>query len=271
MNKTIQTELSSKATDEQDRYRAPALDKGLDILELLADQPDGLTRGEIVKALDRGPSEIYRMLERLVARQYVLRSLAGDRYSLSLKMFDLAHRYPPNHRLVTQALPVMDRYVKEAEQSCHLGVYDRGNVQIVAQVSSPATCGMTVRPGTRVNLLDTGSGQMLLACESAERRRQMLAEHVALDGEVQIPPDELEHMLEAVRATGYRQRESLQYFGVIDISCPILGPRGHALAVLTTPYIRRIDRHAIPSLDRARELMLQAARDLSLMAAAQSA
>lgn len=123
-----------------------------------------------------------------------------------------------------------------------------------------------MRPGTRVNLLDTGSGQVLLACESDERRRQMVAEHVALDGEVQIPPDELEHMLEAVRATGYRQRESLQYFGVIDISCPILGPHGHALAVLTTPYIRRIDRHAIPSLDRARELMLQAARDLSLLA-----
>lgn len=160
MNKSIQSDILGKPAEDQeqqDRYRAPALDKGLDILELLADQPEGLTRGEIVKALDRGPSEIYRMLERLVARQYVLRSLAGDRYSLSLKMFDLAHRYPPNHRLVTQALPVMDRYVKEAEQSCHLGVYDRGNVQIVAQVSSPATCGMTVRPGTRVNLLDTGS------------------------------------------------------------------------------------------------------------------
>ena len=147
MNKSIQPDILGKPAEEQeqqDRYRAPALDKGLDILELLADQPEGLTRGEIVKALDRGPSEIYRMLERLVARQYVLRSLAGDRYSLSLKMFDLAHRYPPNHRLVTQALPVMDRYVKEAEQSCHLGVYDRGNVQIVAQVNSPAASSMRV-------------------------------------------------------------------------------------------------------------------------------
>ena len=84
MNKSLQSEATAKAAEDPDRYRAPALDKGLDILELLADQPEGLTRGEIVKALDRGPSEIYRMLERLVARQYVLRSLAGDRYSLSL-------------------------------------------------------------------------------------------------------------------------------------------------------------------------------------------
>ena len=32
---------------EDDRYRAPALDKGLDILELLADIDGGLTQAEI--------------------------------------------------------------------------------------------------------------------------------------------------------------------------------------------------------------------------------
>ena len=63
----------------EDRYRAPALDKGLDILELLSEQPQVLTRAEIVKAMGRSPSEIYRMLERLVARHYVARSPEGDR------------------------------------------------------------------------------------------------------------------------------------------------------------------------------------------------
>ena len=112
--------------DAADRYRAPALDKGLDILELLAEQHQGLTRGEIVKAMGRSPSEIYRMLERLVARRYVTRSPEGDRYALSLKLFVLAHRHPPVNRLVARALPAMDAFTKAAEQSCHLGVYDRG-------------------------------------------------------------------------------------------------------------------------------------------------
>src|SRR3954453_24095632 len=89
-----------------DRYRAPALDKGLDILELLSREPSGLTRGEIVKAMGRSQSEIYRMLERLVARQYVSRSLEGDRYALTLKMFALGSRHPPVSRLVSQALPL---------------------------------------------------------------------------------------------------------------------------------------------------------------------
>lgn len=88
---------------------------------------------EIVKALVRGQSENYRMLERLVARQYVMRSPGGDRHALSLKLFALAHRHPPVNHLVTQALPLMDQYARQAEQSCHLGMYDRGNVLIVAR------------------------------------------------------------------------------------------------------------------------------------------
>src|SRR3954462_328818 len=123
------------ANDPQtDRYRAPALDKGLDILELLAQQPHGLTRAEIVKAMGRSPSEIYRMLERLVARHYVTRSPEGDRHALSLKLFVLSQRHPPIQRLVAHALPAMDRFAKAAEQSCHLGVYDRGNIVVVGHV-----------------------------------------------------------------------------------------------------------------------------------------
>ncbi len=73
---TLSPDLPPDST--RDRYRAPALDKGLDILELLATEPGGLTRAEIVRAMGRGPSEIYRMLERLVARGYVSRSAEGD-------------------------------------------------------------------------------------------------------------------------------------------------------------------------------------------------
>ena len=76
--------------DDLDRYRAPALDKGLDILELLAAEEEGLSQAEIAKALGRTPNEHYRMLERLVRRGYVFRN-ASDRYELTLKLFGLAH------------------------------------------------------------------------------------------------------------------------------------------------------------------------------------
>ncbi|MGQ0708277.1 MAG: IclR family transcriptional regulator [Rhodoferax sp.] len=247
-----------------ERYRAPALDKGLDILELLAAQPLGLTRAEIVKEMDRSPSEIYRMLERLVARQYVLRSPEGDRYGLSLKLFALANMHPPLNRLINQALPVMDEFARQSEQSCHMGVYDRGNVLICAQVNSPRGWSFSVQRGTRVGLLDTASGHILLAYSDAERYQRMRAEHTPVDGEVPITEEALQAELARIRAQGYLERPSAQSFGVIDVSFPILGPDGRALATLTCPYIRRIDRHVEPDMQSVHALLHKAAQALSL-------
>ncbi len=89
-------------TEESDRYRAPALDKGLDILELLASVDGGLTQAEISKRLNRSPNEFYRMLDRLVRRGYVTR-IDGDRYSLTLKLFGLAQLHAPVRRLASYA------------------------------------------------------------------------------------------------------------------------------------------------------------------------
>jgi DNA-binding IclR family transcriptional regulator len=264
-SKPVEMSSSVEGGEYPDRYRAPALDKGLDILELLADQPQGLTRAEIVRAMGRSPSEIYRMLERLVARHYVTRSLEGDRYALSLKLFVLGHRQPPIERLVTRALPAMDAFAKAAEQSCHLGIYDRGNIVVIAQVSGPASWGLSIRLGVQVGLLDTGSGHVMLAFQTPERREVMRADHQPLDGEVPIPEPELQMFLTQVRQQGFWQGDSRQALGVIDLSVPVLGPRGDALAVLTCPHIRRIDRHVGAGVDDVRRLLQQAAHSLSLV------
>ena len=259
--KPAETQVLQNADE---RYRAPALDKGLDILELLAQQPQGLTRAEIVKEMDRSASEIYRMLERLVARQYVTRSLSGDRYALSLKLFALANRHPPLNRLINQALPVMDEFSRLAEQSCHLGVYDRGNVLITAQINSPRGWSFSLQRGARVGLMDTASGHVLLAFSEATDMQRMRAEHTAVDGEVPITETKLQATLEGIRKLGYLERDSQQSFGVVDISFPILGPDNCALAALTCPYIRRIDTHIGPDLKAALGLLSQAAQTLSL-------
>jgi DNA-binding IclR family transcriptional regulator len=250
--------------NDTDRYRAPALDKGLDILELLADQKDGLTRAEITKSLGRNASEMYRMLERLVARQYVVRSAGGDRYSLSLKLYALAHRHPPMNRLIAQALPVMQRFAERSEQSCHLAAYDRGNLLVIAQVDGPGTWGISVRLGARVGLIDTGSGRVLLAFQTSGHRAHMLAEHTRVKGEIDLDPGALESEYLEIRRQGFVRRESQQTFGVMDVAYPLLGPSGQAIAALTCPCLRRIDDYIAPSLDDVTTMLRESAAALSM-------
>lgn len=219
----------------KDRYRAPALDKGLDILELLASTEEGLTQAEISKALGRTPNEFYRMLDRLVRRNYIAR-VSGDRYELTLKMFALAHQHAPVRRLVSQAVPLMRAFARKVQQAVHLAVYDRGNVTVVAQVDSPSYWGMAIRVGARVSLINTGSGHVLLAFNSARERAFMLDEHDMAPGEE--VPGEIDGRLAQVRRRGYEKMESLQMLGVINLSVPVLGPNGAALAALTCPYVK---------------------------------
>ncbi len=224
-----------EAGASSDRYRAPALDKGLDILEILAAEAGGLTRAELVKAMGRSASEIYRMLERLVARGYVARIDGGDRYALSMKMFLLAHGHPPLRRMVAQAQPLMDRFAQETRQSCHLALPEGGKAAVVAQASPPAHWEFRVRVGAVLDLFETGSGQTILAFQRAETLPETLAQWGVSDVAERLAP--LAGRLAEIAAMGYREAPSGQLVGVTDLSAPIFGPRGEAAAALTCAWL----------------------------------
>ncbi len=126
--------------EDEGRYRAPALDKGLDMIELLAATEEGMTLKEISTALGRNSTELYRMFDRLARRGYVARR--GDTYELTMKLFLLAHLRPPIRRLVAHAMPLMRRFTATAEQACHLVKYDRGDFVVIAQVEAPGYWGL---------------------------------------------------------------------------------------------------------------------------------
>jgi DNA-binding IclR family transcriptional regulator len=246
--------------DDLDKYRAPALDKGLDILELLAATDEGLSQAEIAKALDRSPNEIYRMLDRLVRRSYVRRTNA-DRYELTLKLFELAHARPPIHRLVSHALPVMRRFALDALQACHLVIHDRNILVVIAQVDSPGYWNVSVRVGARIGLVNTGSGHVFLAFASAEERALMLEDLESQKRERLTV--ELEARLETVKAQGFETMRSLQVAGVTNLSVPIFGPLGSVLAALTCPYTSRLDRNDAPDEGATLKLVTAAGTEIS--------
>ena len=70
-------------------YSAPALDKGLDILELLSTSDNGLTQAEIASRLNKSINEIYRMLSTLRQREYITLDEETDVYNLSYKKLPL--------------------------------------------------------------------------------------------------------------------------------------------------------------------------------------
>jgi DNA-binding IclR family transcriptional regulator len=249
--------LTANAT----RYSAPALEKGLDIIELLTDYPEGLSLAELAKQLGRTTAEIFRMVVTLETRGYLL--AAGDRYLLSLQLFQLAHRHQPVRSLVSTALPLMTELAKQAAQSFHLCVYQKGRVLIVAGVESPERWGFALKVGTLIGLTDTASGQVLLAFQEESKRIEMLERHIPVDGEQAMIPQQLAKELAQIRRRGNARMPSRQVKGVKNLAYPVLGRDGHAIAALTTPYIERIDSEPVPSMAEVGDMMKRAAETLT--------
>lgn len=219
-------------------YATPALDKGLDVLELLAHQPAGLTKSQIARELNRTVSEIFRMLLCLERRGYIAQ-LSEERFSLTLRLFELVQQHPPTERLIVDALPVMHRLAHDTLQSCHMGVLEGGRVAFLAQVNAPSNIGFYVKLGSTADLMKAASGYVILAHRSDEQRERALAEWSRETGKK--PPPDLAVHLARIRQAGYEKRSSYLVKGVINISFPIFDERASAVGALTIPYIQYSD------------------------------
>lgn len=240
-------------------YPTPALEKGLDILELFASTPEGMTVSEVARRLNRTMSEIFRMLLCLEYRGYLAQSGTKDRYHLTLRLFRLGQEHPPTKRMVMEAIPIMHRVAQQTRQSCHLGVLDGGHVVILAQVDSPEPTGFYVKVGSKVDLMHAATGHVILAHQSEDLRERAIQEWAA-ETKKKKPADLDEHLAK-IRQRGYERRASYEVAAVTNISFPVLNAQGDAVAGLTVPYVKRIeDTISVPEIVSALKV---ASREIS--------
>ncbi|MCC9620381.1 IclR family transcriptional regulator [Thalassospira sp. MA62] len=246
--------------EEHEKYRAPALSKGLDILELLASEADGLSQIAIAKQLGRNTSEIFRMLMVLCQRGYVEQREEDDRYHLTTKMFEIAHRHPPIRRLTSIAGDAMQRLANEVNQSMHLAILHSGRVLVIAQVDCQDNNITAVRLGAQIDIFETASGRVLAAWMDEPSLVGLLAEAGPVADEKM---KSFQADLPGVRSAGYCESQSLTIGGVLNLSAPIFDFSGKVVAAMTVPFIQRLSGTSTVSADECRARLVDLASDIS--------
>jgi DNA-binding IclR family transcriptional regulator len=243
-------------------YAAPALDKGLDILELLCSIETPISQKDIALRLGRTVSEIYRMLTSLVARNYV--GVYEDTYFITTKMFELSHSNPPTQRLLFEARPVMQALTSSLDQSCHLTVYSAGRQVVIAKVDVSSGMGFSVSVGAELQLLLSASGRVLLAFQDPEIQQLRIAEGLERNPDGEDP--QILTVLHHIRQRGFESAPSFQVRGLYAVSFPVLDSQGHAIAALTVPYADRIDQSVRKTIGDVETALGEAAARLSTRA-----
>jgi DNA-binding IclR family transcriptional regulator len=234
--------LSTKPTTRRNtsRYAAPALEKGLDVLELLASEAHGLSLQEIAARLARSPNEIYRMLDVLVRRGYLARRPDAT-YVLTLQLFELAHRHPPMDRLLDVAMPHMQALARLTGQSNHLCVHHDTRLVVLARAEPPEPMSASFRQGAHFPFHDDRvSARVISAFRPPQRREQALDELLADEKPSPARRRKLATRLDAIRARGYDEGPSDTVAGVVDICFPVFDHAG-VVAAVTVVYLNHRD------------------------------
>jgi DNA-binding IclR family transcriptional regulator len=244
---------------EENNYAAPALDKGLDILELLCQSENGLTQQEIATKLGRKLGEIYRMLNVLVQRNYVAN--IGSVYTITSKLFQLSHFHPPTYRLLTEAVPMMEELSRAISFPCDLRVYNNGVQTVIAAIQPPNGLGFMTRVGSEIAVAPSASGLVLVAFQDSVIKELRIKESLPNKSDSEI--EAFRTALNEVSTKGFASIQSKQFAGLHAISFPILDMNGHAMAALTVPMLARIDGASQFTENEVEEKLRQTSRDVS--------
>ncbi|WP_076069616.1 IclR family transcriptional regulator [Sphingomonas montana] len=237
-------DVTPETEEKRLRYSVPALEKGLDILEYLAEQAVPVTQAHVARALNRQPGELFRMLTCLEGRGYLHRDAGSNGYVLSLRLFELSRIHSPHEALLRAARPLMRALADEVRESCHLSVLHRGSVLVLSQEESPRAFRLSVEVGSQHPPMRTTSGRLLLAGLEPEALADTLADQADWANADETRRSGFVQQLDMIRRTGFHHSTGERFVGGADIGV-LVG--GHGSAVNAALTIARLIETDMPS------------------------
>jgi IclR family acetate operon transcriptional repressor len=223
---------------------AKALVKGLGLVGLIAENPDGLRLAEIVARGDVAKATAIRLLEALVDAE-LLRADEGV-YRLGPTCAIWGSTFLGNLRLREQAGDLLDRLTERTGETCHLGLPDGIRVLYVARAESPHSIRMVSRTGSTNPLYSTGLGKAILAWSDPATVDAVIAAGLAPRTPATITdPDELRREIGRIRRRGYSIDNVENEDGVRCVGAPVFDHEGRVAGGLSVagPTYRMTAEH----------------------------
>lgn len=205
-------------------YSVPALEKGLAVLELLAQGSEPLSLSQISEMTDNSTSQLFRTMNCLAEGGYVIKDDVSGKYMLTLKLFELANRHSPLENLLQVAKLPMQELAWTIRESCHISVMQQRQLLVVGQVESPEKVQIKVSVGTSHPLTHTVSGRLLLA---AMPDSSIEATLVRVPHDAEMSDDERELFwgrIAEIRRSGLSTAVDETYIGMQDTAVLVGNP-----------------------------------------------
>lgn len=222
------------------------LERSFNVLEHLADHPEGTPLSALASQLGMPLSATHRLLTELVRCGYVRQEQSHSVYVLNIKLVSLGLRFLSNSGIVDVAQPLLDRLAAASGELVRLAVVDGETLTFVAKAQG-ATKGLRYDPdmGLSVNLSCSSAGHAWLstmsdsdALQLAQKQGFGQPEHFGPNAPTTAPA--LLAYLHDARAHGYSMINEVFAPAMTAMAAPLRGHNNVVIGVITIagPLVR---------------------------------
>lgn len=232
----------------------PALERGLRILECLAESQRGLTLSQITRTMDLPKSTVHSILLTFERSKYIQRDEASGRYRLGLGLFRLANVALPALQIREQAAPFLHSLMDRTRLTAHMAALDHDELVLIARVHPPGLAAPASWVGKRMDFHCTALGKAILSCLDESEVDRLVHRHGMLrHNDNTIATLRRLHLdLEQTRRRGYAVDDEEEEIGMRCLGAPVFGPDGRVEAAIsvvgTTAQIDSEDAPALAAL-----------------------
>lgn len=230
---------SSAGARAEPKSLAPALARGLQVLELLSEEPKGLSLSELASRIGIAKSSAFGLCTTLLERDFIQRAPDGN-FSIGIRIVDLASAKLGNSDIAMEFYLACDSLGKVGEQTAVLSVLEGADVLYVACRNSPKPLGVTFKIGMRLPACCTATGKAMLSTLTDDQVRSLYKKHdiVTLTKAGVASINDLLAQLARIRQIGVSIDDGETREHMYSIGAPIVDPSGSLRAAVAICFYR---------------------------------
>jgi DNA-binding IclR family transcriptional regulator len=229
------------AGDPKRTYNITALQRGLSLLRLFSESPQGLTAKHVARLSRLPVSTVHRFLANLVTAGFLSCDLEGH-YHLGIACFAIGQAAAGQLDIRRLSLPYLRELNQQTRETIHLTVRHGLSAVYVEKLDSPEPLRIHSRIGASVPLYCSAVGKVMLAYMPQEERDRVLPELQVR----RLTPNtvgnlqELETELYRVRKNGFACDMEEHEMHIRCVAAPIWDHMGSVQSSLsiTAPVVR---------------------------------